>query len=139
MRDTAAGKPCDRRTALGGALGALGAIAVAACGPEPESAPPAAEFALDELPPGGRRLLVIDGDPVEVTRTESGLVARSLVCTHFGCPLRWDAAKTQYVCPCHEGAFGADGRPVAGPPVRPLRVLPVRVEAGRVRVEPAPS
>jgi nitrite reductase/ring-hydroxylating ferredoxin subunit len=137
MRDPAA--PCDRRDALVKVGGALGVIAMAACGPRPKGAPPAAEFALDELPPGGRRLLVIDGDPVEVSRTGDGLVARSLVCTHFGCQLRWDAARDQYVCPCHEGAFGADGRPVAGPPVRPLQELPVRVEAGRVRVAPAPS
>ncbi len=139
MRDRDHPTGPGRRSALLRFGGALGAVALGACGRGPESTAPGAEFALDELPPGGRRLLVVDGDPVEVTHTESGLVARSLVCTHFGCPLRWDAAKDQYVCPCHEGAFGADGRPVAGPPVRPLRVLPVRVEAGRVRVEPAPS
>lgn len=126
-----------RREALGQVVAGLGAMALAGCVPAPE--PPPTEFPLAELPEGGRRLLVVDGEPVEVTRAAAGPVARVLLCTHFGCPVAWNAGRELYLCPCHQGAFDAAGRPVAGPPTRPLRLLPVRVEAGRVRFDaPAP-
>lgn len=67
-----------------------------------------------------------DGAPVELLRTEEGIVARSLLCTHFGCRVRWSEEEARYLCGCHGGAFDADGRPVAGPPSRPLP--PVRFE-----------
>lgn len=128
---------CARRAALVHVVAGLGALALAGCGSGPE--PVTAEFPLTELPVGGRRLLVVDGQPVEVTRAEAGLTARVLLCTHFGCPIAWNAARQLYLCPCHEGAFDATGRPVAGPPTRPLRSLPVQVEAGRVRFPPTAS
>jgi Rieske Fe-S protein len=85
---------------------------------------------LASLDPGGRVDLEYAGEPAEVVRTASGVVARSLLCSHFGCRVQWEAAKERYQCPCHQGAFDAEGRPVAGPPTRPLRALPVEV-AGR--------
>ncbi|MCM2257133.1 MAG: ubiquinol-cytochrome c reductase iron-sulfur subunit [Vicinamibacteria bacterium] len=129
-----AGADCARREALVHVVAGLGALALAGCGSAPE--PVTAEFPLAELPVGGRRLLVVDGQPVEVTRAESGLAARVLLCTHFGCAVAWNAARGSYLCPCHQGVFDAAGRPVAGPPTRPLRTLPVQVEAGNVRFPP---
>jgi Rieske Fe-S protein len=67
------------------------------------------------------------GAPVEVRLTLAGPAARSLLCTHFGCPLGWDQARQRYVCPCHGGEFDDDGQPVAGPPNHPLAAVPVRV------------
>lgn len=134
MKTMRAGADCARREALVHVVVGLGALALAGCGPASE--PVSAEFPLAELPVGGRRLLVVDGQPVEVTRAESGPVARVLLCTHFGCAVAWNATRGSYLCPCHAGVFDAAGRPVAGPPTRPLRTLPVQVEAGRVRFPP---
>lgn len=82
-------------------------------------------LALASLDAAGRLEVEYAGEPAEVVRTASGVVARSLLCSHFGCRVQWEAARERYHCPCHEGVFDRDGRPVAGPPTRPLRLLPV--------------
>jgi Rieske Fe-S protein len=89
---------------------------------------------LADLPPG-KRVRVDDGEiPVEIVRTDSGVVARSLLCTHFGCRVRWDEEKARYLCACHGGAFDGAGRPVAGPPTRALALVPVEVAGDEVLV-----
>lgn len=85
---------------------------------------------LASLPREGRLEIEYAGEPAEIVRTSSGLAARSLLCSHFGCRLQWQAEAERYHCPCHEGVFDRDGRPVSGPPTRPLRALPLEV-AGR--------
>jgi menaquinol-cytochrome c reductase iron-sulfur subunit len=57
-------------------------------------------------------------------------------CTHLGCPYRWDAAKKAFLCPCHGGTFSKDGNVVSGPPPKPLRRFPVKVENGTIYVLP---
>ena len=82
---------------------------------------------LEKLGPEGRVELEYAGEPAEVVRTASGVVARSLLCSHFGCRVQWQPETGRYHCPCHEGVFDREGRPVGGPPTRPLRLLPVEV------------
>lgn len=60
----------------------------------------------------------------------------SPVCTHMGCNVLWDSSSQRFQCPCHGGQYLADGQNVAGPPPRPLRRLPVRVENGQLLVQP---
>jgi arsenite oxidase small subunit len=61
-------------------------------------------------------------DPCLLIRTSAdSYVAYSQKCTHLSCAVYFDSAKTRIECPCHEGAFSAaDGRPLQGPPPRPL-------------------
>jgi Rieske Fe-S protein len=56
-------------------------------------------------------------------------------CTHLGCGVRWDPAGKQFRCPCHGGCFDREGRPVAGPPPRPLARLASIVRDGVLYVE----
>ena len=42
----------------------------------------------------------------------------SNTCMHLGCPVQ--ASSSGFVCPCHGGAYDADGKRIGGPPVRPL-------------------
>ena len=80
---------------------------------------------------------------VYLRRTAAGLEALDARCTHMGCPVLLTAEG--FVCPCHAGRYDADGRPVSGPPPRPLDVLRVTEDGGVVvigepagaRVEPA--
>lgn len=41
-------------------------------------------------------------------------------CTHLGCPVRWFAQSALFMCPCHGGAYYADGERASGPPPRGL-------------------
>jgi isorenieratene synthase len=108
-------------------LALLGPAALAAaCRATPPD--PRVHVALAELPIGGRTVVSYAGEPVEVVRSADGIIARSLLCTHFGCRVVWEPGRERYRCPCHAGWFDAAGRPVAGPPTLPLRALPVVAE-----------
>lgn len=78
-----------------------------------------------ELPLNRRIRLEQDGRAVEVVRTEAGVTARSLLCTHQGCNVRWIEEEQIYLCPCHDGKFNAEGQPIYGPPRDALRRLTV--------------
>jgi Rieske Fe-S protein len=63
-------------------------------------------------------------------------VAFSAVCTHAGCPVQYDQANVQFVCPCHGGLYDArTGQVLQGPPPAPLQRIPVQVVAGQLRVD----
>ena len=51
-------------------------------------------------------------------------------CAHLGCPVRWFPQSGLFMCPCHGGAYYADGSARLGPAA--ARALPVRVQ-GRER------
>ena len=41
-------------------------------------------------------------------------------CAHLGCPVRWFPQSNLFLCPCHGGAYYADGSRASGPPERGL-------------------
>ena len=88
---------------------------------------------LDALPEG-RSVHVHETLPVEILRTGDDFRARSLLCTHQGCQVIWKPGDAEYLCPCHQGRFDAEGHPVAGPPREPLRDLEARQEGGQLLV-----
>src|SRR5262245_41499844 len=52
---------------------------------------------------------------------ENSFVAFSQKCTHLSCAVTPEPAKKRFFCPCHNGSFDLEtGRPLAGPPRRPL-------------------
>ena len=57
---------------------------------------------------------------VFLRRTDDGVLALGGECTHAGCNVDWDEERQVFACPCHDGAFTADGEPSAGPPKEPL-------------------
>ena len=74
---------------------------------------------------------------VKDASSPSGLAAVSTTCTHLGCGVAWNAERKAFLCPCHGGVYGADGRVLAGPPPRPLAKAPLVVAGGRVTLDPA--
>jgi len=60
--------------------------------------------------------------------------ALSSVCPHLGCPIGWDAAKKQFLCPCHDSHFGANGEKGDGPAKRDMDPLPIEVKDGRLKL-----
>jgi cytochrome b6-f complex iron-sulfur subunit len=100
---------------------------LAACGDSaPEETGPL-RVALDDLPLGVRTRFMHGDRPVELYRDFEGVRARSLLCTHQGCNVRWIEEESIYLCPCHDGRFDPAGRPIFGPPSEPLRELKVTV------------
>jgi cytochrome b6-f complex iron-sulfur subunit len=92
------------------------------------------ELSLSELPVGGTKVITYAGAQAIVIRTSVGIRALSLVCTHMGCLVQWQASEKEFYCPCHSGRFDQFGDVLAGPPVVPLEQFPVRVEGDRVIV-----
>jgi Rieske Fe-S protein len=101
-------------------------------------APAAAVAGVEEVPVGGYKLFryPTENDPAILLRlSEDQYVAFDQRCTHLSCPVLFDAAKQQLVCPCHEGFFSAeDGRPLAGPPKRALPRLAVTTQDAQIWV-----
>lgn len=61
------------------------------------------------------------------------LVAYSQKCTHLSCAVIPDASAGKINCPCHDGVFDlATGRPLAGPPQRPLARILLQVRSGQI-------
>jgi Rieske Fe-S protein len=60
---------------------------------------------------------------------EERFVAYDQKCTHLLCPVFPRVEEGVLHCPCHNGYFDiGDGRPIAGPPQRPLPVVEIEVE-----------
>jgi Rieske Fe-S protein len=73
-----------------------------------------------------------ENDPCLLLRTRDGqLLAYSQKCTHLSCAVVPRLDEKQLFCPCHEGRFDlATGRPIAGPPRRPLPRINIEVRDG---------
>ena len=125
----------SRRSLLGAICG-LSAVELSAsrCSRHESLKPGQVAIPIRDLAPGRRVIVIAAGNPVEVVRSEQGIVARSLRCTHWGCVVKWKQEESAYVCPCHEGRYDATGAVLAGPPPLPLRSVPVKVSNGEVVV-----
>jgi len=86
---------------------------------------------VDELPIGGAKTFTYpDGStPRLLVRTGANtFVAYDQQCTHLLCPVVPALDVGRLHCPCHNGWFDLEtGRPVAGPPQRPLPRILVEV------------
>ncbi len=65
---------------------------------------------------------------------ETRFLAFAVTCTHLGCPVSWQDGARLFFCPCHGGAYYADGRVAAGPPPKPLFQYQTRVQNGHVQL-----
>lgn len=72
-------------------------------------------------------------DCVLVRTADDRLVAYSQKCTHLSCAVRPRVEADMLHCPCHEGFFELrSGRPIAGPPRRPLDLVHLEVRGNDV-------
>jgi menaquinol-cytochrome c reductase iron-sulfur subunit len=56
-------------------------------------------------------------------------------CAHLGCPVRWFPQSNLFLCPCHGGAYYADGSLAAGPPPRGLFEYHYKIENGKLFIK----
>lgn len=89
---------------------------------------------LDEVPVGGSKTFNYpeENDPCLLLRpSEQTLLAYDQKCTHLSCAVIPEMSKGQLRCPCHHGFFElSTGRPLAGPPRRPLARITLEIRDG---------
>jgi Rieske Fe-S protein len=75
-----------------------------------------------------------DEDPCLLIRLRDGrLVAYGQQCSHLSCAVIPEPAQGHLRCPCHNGLFEiSEGRPIAGPPRRPLPRITLEVRDGLI-------
>ena len=56
-------------------------------------------------------------------------------CAHLGCPVRWFPQSGLFMCPCHGGAYYADGSRASGPPERGLFEYPFKVATANLTIQ----
>ena len=66
---------------------------------------------------------------------QAGVKVFSSTCSHLACNVIWNKDTRMFECPCHTGRFDPDGQPVAGPPKKPLFLLPHKLEEGKLLVQ----
>jgi cytochrome b6-f complex iron-sulfur subunit len=82
---------------------------------------------------GDAKEVVFQNTPsIIINRPGKGYIALSRVCTHLGCLLEFDKANNRLVCPCHAGVFDLEGRVKSGPPPKPLKTFPIKVEGENI-------
>jgi len=90
--------------------------------------------AVDDVPIGGAISFNFptENDPCILLRTDrESFVAFSSQCTHLMCAVQPDLEHNRLHCPCHAGFFEAtSGRPIAGPPRRPLPRITLEIRGG---------
>lgn len=71
--------------------------------------------------PGGGTIVKLKDQPVMLIRVDDKTVAAyKPVCTHAQCPVEYKAADKKIHCNCHNADFDLTGKPIFGPPDKPL-------------------
>lgn len=55
-------------------------------------------------------------------------------CAHLGCPVRWFPQSQLFMCPCHGGAYYADGSRASGPPERGLFTYDTKIVGDNLQI-----
>lgn len=100
------------------------------------NAGPKAIARVDEIAVGQAALFFYPGEHDSCLLVRAGereFLAYSNKCSHLSCPVTPDVPSGCLRCPCHHGSFDlATGRPLAGPPRRPLSRIVLEVRDGKV-------
>src|ERR1700730_14494325 len=58
-----------------------------------------------------------------------------ITCAYLGCPVRWFPQSGLFMCPCHGGAYYADGARASGPPERGLFEYAHTIRDGLIMIQ----
>ena len=91
---------------------------------------------LEDLPPGARTVVDVDGAQVAVFNLGGNLHAIEDICTHDGGELASGELENEVIiCPRHGARFSVVTGAVLGPPAyEAVHVFPLRVEDGVIQV-----
>jgi cytochrome b6-f complex iron-sulfur subunit len=93
----------------------------------------------EKLPKGSAMVFRFGVRPaLLIHHDDDSWVGLDAVCTHMGCTVAFDAAKSKIVCACHGGVYDPKtGEALEGPPPRPLTKFKLTVAEGGVTVRRA--
>lgn len=78
---------------------------------------------------------ITDGVACWVRRTAADrFTVFAINCAHLGCPVRWFPQSQLFMCPCHGGAYYADGSRASGPPERGLFTYDCKIKGGELHI-----
>jgi Rieske Fe-S protein len=90
----------------------------------------------EEIPVGGALTFTYPDDAEScllLRPAAETFVAFHQKCTHLSCAVTPDAQRQCLFCPCHHGLFDlTTGRPIAGPPRRPLPRIHLEIADGAI-------
>ena len=142
--DSQSTPPAQRRTFLFVVAGGLGSLLAVAAGwpllrflAPPDGAGEGGQVSVPRsaVKAGAAHFFQYRGKPAVALQAKPGeYVALSAVCTHLGCVVQWQEGQGEFLCPCHGGRFSAAGVVLAGPPPRPLELLPVAIAGDQLRI-----
>jgi nitrite reductase/ring-hydroxylating ferredoxin subunit len=89
-----------------------------------------------EIPPGGMKLVRVDGEPIVLANVDGAYYAFSDVCPHDDGPLsEGELAGCQVTCPWHFSVFDVTTGEVVEPPAEEgVRTYPLQIDGGAVYV-----
>jgi 3-phenylpropionate/trans-cinnamate dioxygenase ferredoxin subunit len=94
---------------------------------------------ITELPPGGRKELMVDGIDISVFNCDGTLLAIEDRCSHDDAPLgegALDQATCTIECPRHGARFDLrTGKPLTLPAYEPIETFPLHVEDQMIKLE----
>lgn len=86
---------------------------------------PTVNFTLDLTAPANSALNSSGGsvssNNVVVANHNGSYIAVAQACTHNGCSVNYNASGNNFICPCHNGVFNANGTVKSGPPPTALK------------------
>lgn len=90
-----------------------------------------------QLQQSGQLSLTVGNAKAIVLRdpTSNNLVAVNTTCPHRGCEVAWKASASEFVCPCHQAKFRANGEVIEGPAESPLATYQVKREGDSIFVQ----
>ena len=89
-----------------------------------------AQLEKDKVLVSSDKKIAVVSNPNDATK----VLAVNAACTHKGCVVVWNSANKEFVCPCHDAKFAADGAVRQGPADKPLQSFPAKIENGQVLV-----
>lgn len=94
---------------------------------------------LDYVAPNGAKVVIArQNEPNNGEDTAENFIALSSVCPHLGCQVHWEPQNDRFFCPCHNGVFDPQGKPLEGPPAKANQQLvrfPLMIEDGLLFIE----
>jgi cytochrome b6-f complex iron-sulfur subunit len=89
---------------------------------------------LSDIPPG-TIMPFRSGRFYLIRLDDGGLMAVSMICSHLGCTVNWDASENIFKCPCHSSSFDKYGNVIKSPATKALNYHKVLLNEGNILVD----